>query len=81
MVEVAPIFLEPVRRWQGLGVIAEVVLAELAGSVAEVWRQMSVIVCLHLAWRCQETPCFVPFLLREVVTPAGFEPATLRLGI
>ena len=36
MVKVAPEFLEAVRRRQRIGMVAEVVLAELAGGVAEV---------------------------------------------
>ena len=42
VIEVAPIFLEAVRRRQGRGVVAQMVLAELAGVVAEIeqglWR-------------------------------------------
>ena len=36
VIKIAPIFLEPVRGRQGLGGIAKMVLAELAGGVAEV---------------------------------------------
>ena len=39
MVEVTPIFLETVRRRQGRGVIAQVVLAELAGVVAKIEQE------------------------------------------
>ena len=39
VVQVAPEFLEAVRRRQRLGVVAEVVLAELAGGVAEVEQE------------------------------------------
>jgi len=35
VIEVAPVFLEAVRRRQSLGIIAQMVLAELAGVVAE----------------------------------------------
>src|SRR5215472_13899431 len=31
MVEITPVFLKPVRRWQSRGVVTQVVLAELAG--------------------------------------------------
>ena len=40
VVEVAPEFLEPVGRWQGIGMVAEVVLAELAGVVAEIQQEL-----------------------------------------
>ncbi len=40
MVEVAPVFLEAVCRWQGIGVVAQVVLAELAGGVAEIDQEL-----------------------------------------
>src|SRR5205807_4145368 len=40
VVEVAPVFLEAVRRRQGVGVVAEVVLAELAGGVAKVQQEL-----------------------------------------
>src|SRR5512133_1154941 len=40
MVEVAPVLLEAVRRRQRLGVIAQVVLTELAGGVAEVEQEL-----------------------------------------
>jgi len=36
VIKIAPIFLEPVRRGERFGGIAEMVLAELAGAVAEV---------------------------------------------
>ena len=39
MVQVAPEFLEAVRRRQRLRVVAQVVLAELAGGVAEVVQE------------------------------------------
>ena len=40
VVEVAPVLLEAVRRRQGIGVVAQVVLAELAGVVAEVQQEL-----------------------------------------
>ena len=40
VIEVAPEFLEPVRRRQRIRMIAEVVLAELAGGVAEVEQEL-----------------------------------------
>ena len=40
VVEVAPVLLEAVRRRQGVGVVAQVVLAELAGGVAEVQQEL-----------------------------------------
>ena len=40
MIEIAPEFLEAVRGRQRIGVIAEVVLAELAGVVAEVEQEL-----------------------------------------
>ena len=40
VVEVTPVFLEAVRGWQGIRVIAQVVLAELAGVVAEVQQEL-----------------------------------------
>ena len=40
MVEVAPIFLEAVRRRQRRGVVAQMVLAELAGGVAEIEQEL-----------------------------------------
>ena len=40
VIEVAPVFLEAVRCRQGLGVIAKVVLAELAGIVAQVDQEL-----------------------------------------
>ena len=40
VVEVAPVFLEAVRRRQGRGVVAQVVLAELAGGVAEIEQEL-----------------------------------------
>ena len=40
MVEVAPVFLEAVRGRQRLGVVAEMVLAELAGRVAEIVQEL-----------------------------------------
>ena len=39
VIEIAPEFLEAVRRRQRIGVIAEVVLAELAGVVAEIVQE------------------------------------------
>src|SRR5262249_22264196 len=40
VVEVAPVFLEAVRRRQGRRVVAQVVLAELAGGVAEIEQEL-----------------------------------------
>ena len=40
MIEVAPIFLEAVRRRQRRGVVAQMVLAELAGVVAEIEQEL-----------------------------------------
>ena len=40
VVEVAPVFLEAVRRRQRRGVVAQVVLAELAGVVAEIEQEL-----------------------------------------
>ena len=40
VVEVAPVLLEAVRRRQRLGVVAQVVLAELAGGVAEIIQEL-----------------------------------------
>ena len=40
VIEIAPVFLEAVRRRQRLGVVAQVVLAELAGGVAEVVQEL-----------------------------------------
>ena len=40
VVEVAPVLLEAVRRRQRLGVVAQVVLAELAGVVAEIEQEL-----------------------------------------
>ena len=40
MVEVAPELLEAVRRRQGVGVVAQMVLAELAGAVAEIVQEL-----------------------------------------
>ena len=40
VVEVAPVLLEAVRRRQGVGVVAQVVLAELAGGVAEIEQEL-----------------------------------------
>ena len=40
VIEVAPELLEAVRRRQGFGVIAEMVLAELAGGVAEIVQEL-----------------------------------------
>ena len=40
VIEVAPEFLEAVRRRQRIGVVAEVVLAELAGVVAEIEQEL-----------------------------------------
>ena len=40
VIEIAPEFLEPVRGRQRIGVIAEVVLAELAGRVALVEQEL-----------------------------------------
>jgi hypothetical protein len=39
VIEIAPEFLETVRRRQGIGVVAEMVLAELAGGVAEIAQE------------------------------------------
>ena len=39
VVEVTPEFVEAVRGRQGLGVVAEVILAELAGVVAEIAQE------------------------------------------
>ena len=41
VIEIAPEFLEAVRRRQRIGVIAEVVLAELAGGVALVEQELA----------------------------------------
>ena len=40
VVEVAPVLLEAVRRRQRLGVVTQVVLAELAGGVAEIVQEL-----------------------------------------
>ena len=40
VVEIAPVLLEAVRRRQGRGVVAQVVLAELAGGVAEIEQEL-----------------------------------------
>ena len=40
VIEVAPEFLEAMRGRQGVGVIAEMVLAELAGGVAEIMQEL-----------------------------------------
>src|SRR5262249_40652218 len=48
MVEVTPVFLKPVRRRQGRGVVAQVVLAELAGRVAEVAQEYCERRCARL---------------------------------
>ena len=40
VVEVAPKFLEPVGRRQRIGVVAQVVLAELAGGVAQIEQDL-----------------------------------------
>src|SRR5262249_9826944 len=40
VVEVAPVLLEAVRRRQSLGVVAQVVLAKLAGGVAEIEQEL-----------------------------------------
>ena len=40
VIEIAPVFLEAVRRRQRLGVVAQVVLAELAGGVAEIEQEL-----------------------------------------
>ena len=40
MIEIAPEFLEAVRGRQRVGVVAEVVLAELAGGVAEIVQEL-----------------------------------------
>ena len=43
MIEVAPVFLEAVRRRQCVGVVAEVVLAEFAGGVAEIEQELRAV--------------------------------------
>jgi len=40
VIEIAPILLEPVRGRQGCGVITEMVLAELAGVVAQIEQEL-----------------------------------------
>ncbi len=40
MVQIAPELLEAVRRRQGVGVVTQVVLAELAGGVAEIEQEL-----------------------------------------
>ena len=40
VIEVAPVLLEAVRRRQRVGVVAQVVLAELAGGVAEIEQEL-----------------------------------------
>ena len=40
VIEIAPKFLEAVRRGQGLGGIAEMVLAELSSRVAEIEQEL-----------------------------------------
>src|SRR5262245_5867688 len=40
VIEIAPVFLEAVRRRQRVGVISQVVLAELAGVVAEIEQEL-----------------------------------------
>ena len=40
MIEIAPEFLEAVRGRQRVGMVAEVVLAELAGVVAEIEQEL-----------------------------------------
>ena len=45
VIEIAPIFLEPVRGRQGLGGIAKMVLAELAGGVAEIEQELGECGC------------------------------------
>jgi hypothetical protein len=40
VIEVAPVFLEAMRRRQGGGMVAQMVLAELAGCVAEIEQEL-----------------------------------------
>jgi len=40
MIEITPIFLEAVSGRQRLGVVAEMILAELAGGVAEIVQEL-----------------------------------------
>ena len=58
VIEIAPEFLEPVRRRQGVGVIAEMVLAELAGGVAEIVQELGEVPACRAAGRtgCREVP-------------------------
>ena len=39
VVEVAPVFLEAMCRWQGGGMVARVVLAELARGIAKIAQE------------------------------------------
>jgi hypothetical protein len=41
VIEIAPVLLEPVRRRQRCGVVAQVVLAELSCVVAEIEQELS----------------------------------------
>ena len=45
VIKIAPIFLEPVRGRQGLGVISEMVLAELACGVAKIVQELGECRC------------------------------------
>ena len=40
VVEVAPVLLEAMHRRRGIGVVAQVILAELAGGVAQVQQEL-----------------------------------------
>ena len=45
VIKIAPIFLEPVRGRQGLGVVSEMVLAELACGVAKIVQELGECRC------------------------------------
>jgi hypothetical protein len=40
VIKIAPEFLEAVRSWQGVSVVAQMVLAELAGVVTEIEQEL-----------------------------------------
>ncbi len=58
VIQIAPVFLEAVRGRQRVGVIAEMVLAELAGVVAEIEQEPGEATASRSAGRmgCREFP-------------------------
>src|SRR5262249_7715580 len=77
VIEVSPVFLKAVRGWQRFRVIAKVILAELAGSVAEVAQEYGergragLQICRTARYLRRDQPCSQRIHPRKERTTTG----------